>query len=248
MGRIAIASVTLLCLVLSGCAGNTHFDYAEAVTPMARFNDAPPTTSIAILPFVDVRAMHNSSADVYGSYLWGFVPLLPAGFAGSAYPEKLPRFVSLDNFEFMPEEDLTGAAHRSLAYSGLFNTAVRADSIEAANTDWVLRGMLTQTGYSGSCISYCVTYVFSPVFWALGAPYAASANELTLDFQLIDRRDSSIAWSHSYHGRETKVQWLYSGLGEDASMYAELVRRAINSALFDLSKQLPSLIQNRPGK
>ena len=236
MSRVVFAFVALLSLFVSGCAsGSARFDYATATTPMALFNDARPTTSIAVLPFVDMRSTYNASADTYGSYLWGFVPLLPGGFAGSAYPETHPRFISLGNFDFSPAEDLAKAAHHSLAYSGLFNAAVRADSVEAADTDWILRGILTHTGYSGSRISYCVTYVLSPVLWALGAPYAVSGNELALEFQLIDRRTASVVWEYSYSGREFKTQWIYSGLGEDANLYAELTRQAINSALFDLS-------------
>lgn len=250
--RILIAAFAAS--VLTACSSVATFDYDTASSPMAVFQDAPaPAKTVAVVPFLDQRdtkyydatqakqAAAHPAGD-HGSFLYGFIPLMPAGFVEKEKPElSSSRFVSLKKFEFDVSRDLADAAYASLKESGLFKNVSKADSVEAAKADYVWRGKVTNTYYGGNMYSYCLTYLVSPVFWVLGAPSGTSENQLWVKYELIDCKTGDVVWNYDYRGRDYITHWIYARIGKDTSLYPELMRQGMNSALWELSVKLPAL-------
>ena len=245
--------LAVLLIVLSGCTSVTTFDYTNAQGTMAVFQERGiATKTITVLPFLDQRgtkyfdpmqagqAAAHPAGD-HGSFYLGFLPLLPAGFVEKEEPENSEDFVSSGRYHFDPARDLSNAALISLRSSNLFKDVVKVNRIEQANTDYIWRGIVTNTYYSGSIYSYCITYFFAPALWILGAPYGTSENELWVKFELIDGKTGKVVWNYDYRGRDYIVHWLYARIGKDTCMYPQLMKQAMNGALYDLSKVLPTL-------
>ena len=84
--------------------------------------------------------------------------------------------------------------------------------------------------------SYCVTYIAAPVFWLLGAPMGYSRNELWVNFALVERASGKTIWTYKYRDKDYIVHWIYARVGKDTSLYAQLMRRAMNAALYELNR------------
>ena len=247
---LAAAAVAV---ILTGCSSVATFDYASAPGVMAKFEKSEASQkTVAVVPFLDQRqtkyydplqakqASAHPEGD-HGSYWFGLIPLIPAGFYEKEEPEKTAEgFVSIGAFQFDPASDLSNAAYTSLQESGLFAGVSKANSAEQADADYIFRGKVTNTFYAGSIYSYCLTYLISPVFWVLGAPFGTSENELWVKFELLNRK-GDIVWSHEYRGYDYIMHWIYARHGKDVSLYPQLMKQAMNEALFSLSKNLPAL-------
>lgn len=250
--QIRILAAAFAASALTACSDLATFDYATATTPMAEFKEADAVKkTVAVVPFEDRRgkildpnlekqAAAHPLGD-HGSFYLGFIPLVPSGFVGKAEPEKSEGFVSIGGYDFDIQRDLTDAAFQSLKQSGLFSNVASAAGEEQANADYIWRGIVTNTYYGGNVFSYCVTYLVSPVLWALGAPYGASENDLWVKFELVENATGKVVWTYDYRGNDYVVQWIYARIGKDASMYPELMRQAMNGALWELSHVLPTL-------
>lgn len=250
-------SLTLLsgvcAVILSGCTSVATFDYNAAHGTMSKFQEAGTASkTIAVVPFLDQRgtkyfdplqagqAAAHPAGD-HGSFFLGFLPLIPAGFVEKEEPENSEDFVSLGRFHFDVQNDLAAASIMSLKASNLFAKVVKANRMEQANTDYIWRGKVTNTYYSGSMFSYCITYFVSPVLWVLGAPSGVSENELWVKFELIERKSGKILWRYDYRGRDYIVHWIYARIGKDTSLYPQLMKQAMNGALYELNRKLPTL-------
>ena len=251
--QITILAAAFAASVLTACSSVATFDYDTASSPMAVFKDVKvPKKTVAVVPFLDQRdtkyydatqakqAAAHPAGD-HGSFLYGFIPLMPAGFVEKEKPELSKGFVSLKRFEFDVEKDLADAAYASLTESGLFTKVTRADSVETADADYVWRGKVTNTYYGGNMYSYCLTYLVSPVFWVLGAPSGTSENQLWIKDELIDRKTGDVVWNYDFRGRDYITHWIYARIGKDTSLYPELMRQGMNNALWVLSQKLPVL-------
>lgn len=240
--------------ILAGCTNIATFDYSAAHGTMAKFQETAVTQkTIAVVPFLDQRgtkyfdAMQAGQAKAHpagdhGSFYLGFLPLVPAGFVEKEEPENSESFVSLGRFHFDVQNDLANAAYLSLKTSNLFANVVKAnDSEQMTNVDYIWRGKVTNTYYSGSRFSYCVTYFLSPVLWILGAPSGVSENELWVKFELVECSTGKVVWNYDYRGRDYIFHWLYARIGQDTSLYPQLMKQAMNGALYELSHKLPTL-------
>ncbi len=241
--------------LLAGCTNVATFDYADAPGTMVKLQEpGRAVNTIAVLPFMDQRgtkyfdpmqagqAAAHPAGD-HGSFYLGFLPLLPAGYVEKEEPENSGDFVSLGGFHFDPAQDLADAAILSLKASNLFASVSKANSLEQARADYIWRGKVTNTYYSGNIFSYCVTYLVSPVFWVLGAPSGVSDNELWVKFELVDGATGEVVWNYDYRGRDYVVHWIYARNGRDVSLYPRLMKQAMNGALYELSRKLPALVQ-----
>ena len=180
--RSFVLPAALLAAVLCGCTNVATFDYAGAHGTMVKFQEpGTATKTIAVVPFLDQRgtkyfdpmqagqAAAHPAGD-HGSFYLGFLPLVPAGFVEKEEPENSEDFVSLGRFHFNVQNDLANASLLSLKASNLFANVTKANNLEQAKADYIWRGKVTNTYYSGSMYSYCITYFLSPVLWVLGAP------------------------------------------------------------------------------
>ena len=252
--QITIFAAAVAASVLTACANLATFDYDTAASPMAVFPEfSAPKKTVAVVPFLDQRdtkyydatqakqAAAHPAGD-HGSFLYGFIPLMPAGFVEKEKPELSDsRFVSLKHFQFDVSNDLADAAFASLKQSGLFTNVSKANAVDQADTDYVFRGKVTNTYYGGNMYSYFVTYLVSPVFWVLGAPSGTSQNQLWIKYELIDRKTGDVVWNYDYRGHDYITHWIYARIGKDVSLYPELMRQGMNSALWELSNKLPVL-------
>lgn len=250
---IRLLTVLAIAGFAAGCTNVARFDYVHSQGSMVKFPDSiVPKKTIAVLPFLDQRGIkyvdpaQKSQAAAHpdgdrGSFYLGLLPLIPAGYVEKAEPENSDDFVSLGRYHFAPATDLQQAATLSLKNSNLFSSVTTANSAQQSEADYIWQGAFTNTYYSGSLLSYCITYFASPVLWIVGAPSGLSHNELGVDFALIDRRSGQVLWQNQFRGSDYVVHWIYARVGQDTCRYPELMKKAMNNALFDLNQKLPEL-------
>ena len=227
-------------LALAGCTNVASFDYAGSPGTLAGFQEAGSgRKTVAVMPFIDQRAAYMRPDNIRdsGSFYWGFLPLFPFGWVTKQEPENSEDFVSLGRFHFDARNDLAAAAQISLKASHLFAGVVRANNTEQANTDYIWRGRVFDTGYRGNMYSYCISYFFAPALWAIGLPMGTSFNDLGVDFELVDRQSNKVLWSYEFHEGDYLNHWLYARFGQDTNLYPVLMKRAMNSALNDLARR-----------
>ena len=246
MKKISILSAAVAAAVISGCTNVATFDYNGAPGAISVFQEkGTAQKTVAVMPFMDQRAASVSNPDDvgdHGSFYLGFLPLMPFGYLIKNEPEKTDDFVSLGRFHFDPQNDLANAAMVSLAQSNLFAKVTRANNREqAASADYIWQGKLLSSRYRGNMYSYCITYFLSHVFWIIGIPSGTSWNHLHVQFELISRSSGKVVWQYEFNQEDSITHWLYARVGKDASLYAVLMKLAMNQALKDLSGQLSSL-------
>ena len=253
--RVIFGIGAAVALIAAGCTNVASFDYTSAQGTMSKFQEAGMATkTVAVMPFLDQRGTKyfdpNQAAEAsdhpygdHGSFYWGFLPLFPFGWVQKEEPENSEDFVSLGRFHMDVQNDLANAAQVSLKASNLFADVRRANNLQQANADYVWRGRVTNTYYRGNMYSYFISYFFSPVLWVIGFPMGTSFNDLWVGFDLIDRKDGRVLWTYEYRGGEYLNHWLYARYGQDANMYARLMKQAMNGALYDLSTRHPELLK-----
>ena len=232
-----------LTALLAGCTNVATFDYTAAPGTITVFQEAGQARkTVAVMPFIDQRgAGVTAPGDIgeRGSFYLGFLPLMPFGYLIKSEPEKSDDFVSLGRFHFDPANDLANAAMVSLKASNLFARVTRANKMEQAQADYIWRGKLLNTAYRGNMYSYCITYFLSHVFWIIGVPSGTSWNRLAVQFELLDAKSGQVVWRFDFDREDSITHWIYARVGKDASLYAELMKLAMNNALSDLSRTLP---------
>ena len=250
--KLLTVAGALTAAVLTGCINVATFDYSAAPGAMIKLQEAGGATkTVAVMPFMDQRGAKYFAPNQHGnpdhphgdsgSFYLGFIPLWPLGYVEKEEPENSEDFVSLGRFHFNLQNDLANAAIMSLKTSNLFASVVRANNIAQANTDYIWRGRVTNTYYNGHMYAYCITYFLSPALWIIGFPSGRSVNEFAVSFDLIERASGKVVWTYDYSGRDYIVHWLYARIGQDASLYAQLMKQAMNGALYDLAQKLPEI-------
>lgn len=231
--------------LIAGCTNIATFNYRAAPEPMVSFPAPPKPASVAVLPFLDQRSRKSlqqlTPAADSGSFYLGLIPLMPYGYVKKPYPENSDDFVSLGRFHFDPVRELATASALSLEASNLFSRVEQANSAEEAGTDYIWRGTVTNTYYSGALLTYCMTYFASPALWALGAPEGVSRNALGVEFALVERKTGDVVWQYRFDGEDFLIHWIYARVGKDVSLYPVLMRQAMNGALVNLHTSMPAL-------
>ena len=249
---ILSAAFAAIALVLSACTNIAKFDYQAAPGTMAKLREpGSAAKSVAVMPFMDQRGMGyiapGQAAPAHpvgdhGSFFLGLIPLMPFGYVEKTQPENSEDFVSLGRFHFDVQNDLAAASIASLKSSGLFSNVVKANNAaQAANADYIWRGSVNSTFYRGRMFTYCLTYFVSPVLWVVGIPSGSSTNELGVKFELVDRASGDVVWEYSYLASDYLNHWIYARVGKDVSIYPQLMKEAMNRALFKLSQDMPDL-------
>ncbi|MBR7103611.1 MAG: hypothetical protein IKC65_01590 [Lentisphaeria bacterium] len=244
--RKIMAGGFFLLLFLTGCNNTAVFDYNAALGTMGVFREkGTAQKTVAVMPFLDQRAVNQPGVvplDDTNCFFWGFCPLVYAGFTEKEEPEKSDRFVTLRRFHFDPPNDLANAAFLSLENSNLFKKVTKAcDRAQASGADYIWRGKIMGTGYSGKIYSYLITYFLSPALWIIGFPSGSSTCRLGVAFELVRSTDGKVVWSYNYSGEDYIFHWIYSRIGQDTSLYPRLMKQAMNAALSNLAEKMPAL-------
>ena len=254
MNKFFVSAVGIAAaLVLGACNNIAKFDYNGAQGTLAKFAEpGSATKSVAVMPFMDQRgakyfdpsqaglASARPSGD-HGSFFLALIPFMPFGYVEKEQPELSEDFVSMERFHFDVQNDLAAAAFASLKSSNLFSEVKRANTAaQAADADYIWRGSVTSTFYRGRIFTYGIS-VFSPILWVVGIPDGSSTNELGVKFELVDRASGNVVWEYNYLNSDYLNHWLYARVGKDASLYPQLMKQAMNGALYDLSKKMPGL-------
>ncbi len=254
MNKFIVSAVGIAAaLVLGACNNIAKFDYNGAQGTLAKFAEpGSATKSVAVMPFMDQRgakyfdpsqaglASARPSGD-HGSFFLALIPFMPFGYVEKEQPELSEDFVSMERFHFDVQNDLAAAAFASLKSSNLFSDVKRANNAaQAADADYIWRGSVTSTFYRGRIFTYGIS-VFSPILWVVGIPDGSSTNELGVKFELVDRASGNVVWEYNYLNSDYLNHWLYARVGKDASLYPQLMKQAMNGALYDLSKKMPGL-------
>lgn len=254
MNKFIVSAVGIAAaLVLGACNNIAKFDYNGAQGTLAKFAEpGSATKSVAVMPFMDQRgakyfdpsqaglASARPSGD-HGSFFLALIPFMPFGYVEKEQPELSEDFVSMERFHFDVQNDLAAAAFASLKSSNLFSEVKRANTAaQAADADYIWRGSVTSTFYRGRIFTYGIS-VFSPILWVVGIPDGSSTNELGVKFELVDRASGNVVWEYNYLNSDYLNHWLYARVGKDTSLYPQLMKQAMNGALYDLSKKMPGL-------
>ena len=234
----------------TSCASTAHFDYRRAPGTMQRFRMPISNGTVCVESYRDCRPTTLAEDGGValpslerGSFALGWLPLMPCAWVSKSRPE-VPgghSFATLRSYWCQFDVELAGATVASLNYSHLFSTPCVLAAPGVVETDWIFRGTLYDSGYEGERLTYGVTYLLAPALWAVGFPTAVSHNRLSVGFELINRRTGKVAWQFHYSGKGSTVHWLYWNVGKDASRYPQLMRTALNAALYDLSQHFPEL-------
>lgn len=237
-----VLAVAAICA--AGCTSVATFDYEGARGTMIRVNPNGGAKTVAVMPFADQRGAYtgNHSYNDRGSYWLGWIPFVPSGFEVKNAPEKSDGFITLERYHIHPQEDFAAAAAASLRRSGLFSGVMQANDDAQAQADYVFRGRITALTYEGDIWSCCITYGFSPALWVLGVPYATSFNSLSVEFELVERATGAKVWGYAYDGTDYLNHWIYQPRsGEDVSLFAALLKEAMNGAVVNMAQTVPGL-------
>ena len=235
-------------LLTASCVSTAHFDYRRAAGTMQRFRHPISQQTVCVEPFRDFRQAtlseeESAASSERGSFALGWLPLMPYAWVSKQRPEVPGEhgFATLRSYWCQFDVELAGAVVASLNYSKLFSSPCVLSSGGNAETDWIFRGTLFDSTYEGERLTYGVTYLLAPALWVIGFPTGVSHNHLSVGFELINRRTGKVAWDFHYSGKANTVHWLYWNVGRDASRYPQLMRVALNAALYDLSQHFPEL-------
>ena len=242
--RLAMFAAAAVCA--AGCTSVATFDYEGSRGSMLRVRPNGAAKTVAVMPFMDMRGSQDGAHSYRdsGSYWFGWIPLFPSGWDAKNFPERSDGFISIERFHFDPQEELAAAAAASLRRSGLFGHVLQANNAAQAQADYVFRGRIGTAAYEGDIWSCCVTYGFAPAFWVLGVPYATSRCELAVEFELVERATGAVAWKYSYRSVDRMHHWIYNpNSGEDVSLFASLMKEAMNGAIANMSQTVPALAQ-----
>ena len=247
---LLVLGMGILALLCASCASTANFDYRRAEGAMQRFRVPLSQHTVCVETFGDCRTASCAApekpaalSEERGSFAYGWIPLMPYSWVSKARPE-MPgehRLATLKEFNCQFATDLAAAAVASINYSHIFSTPCMIATPGTVETDWIFRGRLYDATYEGARITYGVTYLLAPALWLAGFPSAVSHNHLSVAFELVNRRTGQVAWDFHYSGKASTVHWLYWNVGKDGSRYAQLMRTAMNAALYDLSQNFPEL-------
>ena len=231
-------------LCAAGCTSVSTFDYEGARGTMIRVSPNGGAKSVAVMPFMDQRGAFTGDHryNDRGSYWLGWIPFMPSGYEVKNSPEKSDGFITLERFHVHPQEDFAAAAAASLRRSGLFARVSQANGAAQAQADYVFRGRIKLATYEGDIWSCCITYGFAPLLWAVGVPYATSYNTLSVEFELIESATGNKVWGYAYDGSDYLNHWIYQPrVGEDVSLFAALLKEAMNGAVVNMAQTVPGL-------
>ena len=238
--------VVAAALGAAGCTSVATFDYEGARGTMVRVRPNGAAKTVAVMPFMDQRGAFTGAHSYHdrGSYWFGWIPFMPSGYEVKNSPEKSDGFITLERFHFHPQEDLAAAAAMSLRRSGLFGHVLQANNAAQAQADYHFRGRLKLASYEGDIWSCCITYGFAPVLWVLGVPYATSFNSLSVEFELVERATGAVVWKYGYDATDHLNHWIYQPrTGEDVSLFAAMMKEAMNGAVVNMAQTVPALAQ-----
>lgn len=249
-----VSAVSLLAVAAAGCkAPSAAFSYGDNTVGMLSFKaDTTLQKTVIVLPAEDKRdAKHTDPLQKklsqsqpqgeHGSFGLGILPLLPSGFRQMEKPEQGDSFVSLRHYQLDIADDYGRAVFENIKQSNLFANVKYSKTADAVAANYAWRSKVTNTYYTGNVYSYLITYILASPLWVLGAPYGTSENELWIEFELVDLKRKEVVWKYSFRGRSYKFHWIYSRKGKDVSMYAQLLKKAVNEALGDLSRTSATL-------
>ena len=249
--RATLVCCCVFCALLAtSCAGTAQFKYAAAPGSIPRYSILPGADAITVLPFLDQRSLRvlqtenapaTPEAPRDGSFALGWLPFLPCAWVNIATPEaeNAGQLATLNRYWCQFPRELALAATDSLRKARLFPEVRYADSLDQATTPWIFQGVITNTDYRGERLTYGITYLLAPALWLIGFPDAISHNRLDLTFHILDRKTRKPIWTFQYHGTDYLIHWLYARIGEDASLYPLLMKRAMGAVAYDLNLKPP---------
>lgn len=245
----ALMLVLSAAMFLCSCASTANFDYAGAEGAMLRMPPLPQKPTITVLPFQDRRHQRNLQPagttappallqQERGSLHLGWIPLAPYGWIAKPSPELQggSTLATLQNYWCLFSRELAEAAAASLEYSGLFQKVETASTPSAAQSDWLFKGYYTNTDYHGYRLAYGLTYLGAAPLWAVGFPCAISTNHLTVTFQITHRQSGEVLWQMDFDRQKRIVHWIYTPPGSDADGYPELMKMAMNTAIYEIDR------------
>ena len=232
MKKLLFAVPVLIMLLLTGCGTTAKFVYPARMESLVQISSAPVhNKKVAVVPFDDFRNQRNQTA----ALLLYYVPLFPFGWVEYDRPDAARMFLTVNEFEFTPAEDLPKAAAVSLRRSNLFADAFFTFGGEKDKADFILYGALKSTKFKGYMIGYGLS-VYGALPWLFGAPCGVSENELALE--LVLKKKDKVVWEYTFNRSREIWQWLYYRMGHDVLGYSELMQECMNAAIIDLAHKL----------
>jgi hypothetical protein len=229
-----------LLFLLSGCTAQS-LDLSLAPTPAMTIDTAQHQLpkSVGVAPFVDERPDRHGSDNAKWK---AFIPGMLWIEISTDIPETYTPF---SHYESKPlDRATTKACVNVLDRSLLFNRVIDLHKEPAAETDYVLSGVLLQTRVSETGYYYgSSTYAW--LVRVLGLPYVSFNVEYHIGLTLIERKTGDAVWQTDLKGvREDKFYTVYSvSRGRDgkhviAWNIADILAAAFNKEMAGLQQAL----------
>ena len=226
--------LSVIIVLLTGCGTTAKFVYPHDGRQLVRLAETPQyQKKIAVTPFDDMRGNKNQS----GTRLLALIPLMPFGYFEYDRPDAAKPFLTVQEFDFNPSEDLAKATAYSLRKSGLFEDAFFTFGGEKDKAQFLLEGEILSTKHTGTLWTYGLSGLAGYV-WVLGAPVGSSMNNLALKLKLTDIISKKTIWGKSYNLKNKITQGLYYNMGHDVIIFPSLMQEIMNDAIKDMDKSL----------
>jgi hypothetical protein len=235
MSKTAVLlSLGLLTVLLTGCGTTAKFIYPADSHKLIRISEKPVyQKKIAVTPFDEMRGSNNQS----GTFLLYLIPLMPFGYFEYERPDAARPFLTVQEFNFNPSEDLAKAAAYSLRKSGLFKDAFFTFGGEKDKAQLLLEGEIISTKHIGTMWTYGLS-IYAPLVWLFGVPIGTSLNNLALNLKLTNLASRKKIWKKSYNFKNKITQGLYYQMGHDVIIYPFLMQAIMNDAIKDMNAKL----------
>lgn len=204
--RAARTAAPLLCLAFAACFTSIgKWTYPSGRWPTTRSSRAA-NAFVLVHPLLDARSAHNVS-----SMAFGYVPLFPLGWSEFDRPEATVHGEDTTEYHGEPCFDLPRAVVAELLRQGLATRAeFSSDFATGRGETHVLRGTLRSFRVAESRITYGLS-IYAPVLWALALPMGTSANDLCVDFELVEAATGRVVWAERVHDSDFHVEGWYYG-------------------------------------
>lgn len=223
-GQRILAGLALIIfgLLEIGCSSARTWTYQ-----VAPFTDRQRSIekSLAVPPLNDLRRPENDNkVALY------FIPLMPFGWQDLEQPEGVNRHIASGLWQFKPTEDIAKALASEIHNHNIFRESFF--TFRESDADYVLRGSLTSTNYSGKMYTYGLS-VEGPLLWFIGFPAGSLTNRLAFKLELVERQSNKHIWEQDYSFEyDAGVFWLYS-MPEDF-YYDKALKQLVPKILADL--------------
>lgn len=237
-GSIAVA--LLLALLAPACASRRIFAY-EPTGPYGV--DGPVPYGVVVPVFSDLRGQVLLNHNLKN---FALIPLVPVAFSYRDSPERTPLDDSDNLNGFVPGVDLAKALASEVQRQRIFDRC-RFSEIRSHGERFELRGRIRDFHVSEGYLTYGISFV-SIGLHLLGFPEGTLRTVLSLEFELVDRRQAKVVWTREATASRTRPTWIYDSSEADhvCAQLSDIAREILPEVVRDLGRGVRTSLEALP--